>query len=392
MNTANRYIRPGNPGKGAGLLALPLVVTLLLSGCDAQGQTSTMMPPPPAVDVAEVLADDITLWNSFTGRLAAPETVALRPRVSGYIDRVSFEEGEAVEQGQVLFVIDQRPYQARLRAAEADLAYARSRLALATREAERAGQLLGTRAISQEEHDQRRAALDGAQASLDAAEAAADTARLDLEYTEVRSPVSGRAGRAQITRGNMASADSTLLTTVVSLNPVHVYFESNQHSALENARPEAGQQVPVRVALGDDGRFAHHGHLDFIDNQLNHDTGTLQYRAVLDNADGRLRPGQFVRVEMPQHAARHAVLVDQKAVLTDQNRRFVYVLGDENRAERRNITTGRRVDGLVVVHEGLSPGDRIIVNGIQKVFYSGMEVAPQDVNMRSNVPQVASAP
>lgn len=374
-------------------IAVALVVAFL-AGCDARSQAAEHTPAPPEVEVAEVVADEVTLWNRFTGRVAAPETVALRPRVSGYIDRVAFEEGEMVEQGQVLFVIDPRPYRARLRAAEAELSHARSQLALATSEAARARQLMESRAISREEFDQRSAAQLSARAALEAAEATLESARLDLEYTEVRAPVSGRAGRAQVTRGNLAAADSTLLTTLVSVNPVHVYFESNQQTAPEHALPDGHARIPVRVGLNTDEGFPHQGYLDFVDNQLNHDTGTLQYRAVLDNADGLLRPGQFVRVEMPLQQARHAVLIDQKAVLTDQDRRFVYVLSEGNRAERRNVVTGRRVDGLQVIQDGLAPGERVLVNGIQKVFYPGMEVSPLQVSMRRAAPasEVALTP
>lgn len=374
----------------------PLVALLVafLAGCDARGQAAEQPPPAPEVDVAEVIGEDITLWNRFSGRVAAPETVALRPRVSGYIDKVMFAEGELVQQGQLLFVIDQRPYLAHLSAAEADLAHARSRLALATSEAQRARQLMETRAISREEFDQRSASQLSARATLDAAEAALESARLNLEYTEVRAPINGRAGRAHVTRGNLAAADSTLLTTLVSVSPVHVYFESNQQAVPENARHEGNIHVPVRVGLAAEDTFPYLGELDFVDNQINRDTGTLQYRAVLDNADGALRPGQFVHVEMPLHQPRYAVLIDQKAVLTDQDRRFVYVLTDDNRAERRNVITGRRVDGLLVIREGLVPGEQVLVNGIQKVFYPGMEVSPQQVSMRrvAPVPQVAITP
>src|SRR5690606_8411632 len=258
-------------------------------------------------------------------------------------------------------------------AAEADLAHARSQLALATTEAERARQLMESRAISREEFDQRSASMASAQATVQAAEAALDSAQLDLHYTEVRAPVSGRAGRAAVTRGNLASADSTLLTTLVSVDPVHVYFESTQQSANDHALPGEGR-IPVRIGLPGDEGFPYRGELDFVDNRVNSDTGTLQYRAVLANPDGVFRPGQFVRVEMPLESARHAVLVDQKAVLTDQDRRYVYVVNQDNRAERRNVIAGRRVDGLLVIREGLSAGDQVVINGVQKVFYPGMEV------------------
>lgn len=351
-----------------------------LSGCDARGQETAMEPEPATVQVAEVEIRDTTLWGSFTGRLVAPQTVELRPRVSGYIDQVRFEEGELVNQGDVLFIIDQRPYQARERAAAAELERLRSQLALSTSEARRAELLWERRAISREEFEQRSAAQSMAQAALNAAQAALDSVRLDLHYTEVRAPISGRIGRALVTPGNLASADTTVLTTLVSVDPLHVYFDGDQQTsqasqALLATRP----QMPVRVSLAGERSYSHSGHLDFIDNQLNSATGTLQFRAVLANPDGLLRPGQFARVEMPIAALEQAILIDQKAILTDQDRRYVYVLDDDNRAQRRTVQTGQQVDGQLLIRNGLQPGDRVVVNGLQRIMYPGMPVTPEPV-------------
>lgn len=226
-------------------------LAVLLSGCKAQSDEAMTIPPPPEVDVAEVLVEPVTLWESFTGRIASPETVEMRPRVSGYINQVAFEEGELVSAGDVLFQIDPRPYQARKQAALAELALANSQLTLATSEADRARKLMEGRAISREEYDQRHAALMSARARVQAAEAALESAELDLKYTQVTAPINGRAGRAVVTQGNLANADQTLLTTVVSVDPVHVYFEVNEKSALRSQTLFADDSLRgVRVSFG----------------------------------------------------------------------------------------------------------------------------------------------
>lgn len=375
--------------------AILVLMAVLLAGCEAQGTPAASQPQPPAVDIAEVVNTPVTLWDDFTGRVEAPETVELRPRVSGYIDTVSFEEGELVAQGDVLFVIDQRPYQARERAAIAQLELSRSQLTLAGSEARRAERLLKARAISQEEYDQRAAALASARAAVNAAQADLDTARLDLEYTEVRAPINGRVGRAFVTRGNLANADSTRLTSLVSVDPMYVYFESDSNSFLRGGQLVQGEQaMKVRVGLAGESGYPRQGRVDFVDNRVNGDTGTLQYRAVVPNPDGALRPGQFARVEMPTDHLAQALLVDRKAVLTDQDRRYVYVVDVDNKAARRNVEPGRQVDDLVVINDGLSAGDLVIINGLQKVMGSGMEVAPQAVSMSTDshpLPAVAAA-
>ena len=359
-----------------------LLITALLAGCEAKSEEAAApaAPPPPDVDVAEVVAQPVVLSESFTGRVEAASTVELRARVSGYIQEVAFEEGELVAEGDLLFQIDQRPYQARVSAAQADLAQARSQLAQAGSEAERARALLGRQAISQEVHDQRQAALNNTRAMVDAAQAALDTAELDLEYTRITAPFSGRAGRAMVTRGNLANADQSLLTTLVSIDPVHVYFEADEQAAFASQTLLA-EDAPnnLNIELGGDSQRQYTGALDFIDNRLNPNTGTLQFRAVLANPDGRIRPGEFARVEMPVARMEQALLVDRKAVLTDQDRRYVYVVDENNLAERRPVTTGRQVAEQTVIIEGLSPGDRVIVNGVQKVFFPGMPVNPQSV-------------
>lgn len=374
------------PFRGSGrLLGLAVAITVLLTGCEAQSDEAASMPPPPEVDVAEVVVEPVTLWEAFTGRVASPETVDLRPRVSGYIDEVAFEEGELVKAGDLLFQIDPRPYEAQKQAASAELALANSQLDLARSEAGRARTLLESRAISREEYDQRNTALMSARARVQAAQAALDTAELNLQYTRVTAPVSGRTGRALVTQGNLANADQSLLTTVVSVDPMHVYFEADEQSAFSSQQLLAnGQPRGVRISLGGEGGRQYKGELDFVDNHLNPGTGTLQYRAVLNNLDGLIKPGQFARVEMPVAELDQALLVSRKAVLTDQDRRFVYVVDEQNRVAPRQVTTGRQVDDLQVIREGLNHGDLVIINGVQKVFGAGMQVKPQLVAMKES--------
>ncbi|HSH42576.1 MAG TPA: efflux RND transporter periplasmic adaptor subunit [Arenicellales bacterium] len=351
-------------------------------GCDASGQAS-QNPPPPQVDVAQVLVEPVTLRETFTGRLEAPETIDLRPRVSGYIQEVAFEEGELVDAGEVLFRIDPRPYQARAKAARAELAEARTQEQLAEQEAERARRLMEDRAISREEYDQRQAALARARARVSMAEAALETAELDLEYTQVTAPVSGRAGRALVTKGNLANADQSLLTTIVSVDPLHVYFVSNESAGLGSlSLVDPNADTEVSVTLDGIDRATRKGRLDYIDNRLDATTGTLTFRAVLPNPDGALRPGQFARVEMPVTELVRAVLVNRKAVLTDQDRRFVYVLAENNTVERRPVQPGRDVGELMVIEDGLAEGDRVVVDGTLKIYGAGMPVDPNFVAMR----------
>lgn len=371
----------------SGIRILPLFALSLwvLSGCnngEAQGH-----PSPPAVEVAEVVAEPTTLWDDFTGRVAAPETVDLRPRVGGYIESVNFTEGELVKRGDVLFEIDPRPFRARVKAANAEVVRAQSQQVLADSQAQRARQLLSSRAISREEFDRRQANQDAARAAVNAAEAALESARLDLAYTEIKAPISGRVGRALVTRGNLASADQTLLTTLVSVDPMYVYFEGDQRTLAGSRKLLTAEPRPeVQIGISGEQGYPHSGQLDFIDNQLNSHTGTIQFRAVVANPDGLFRPGQFARVKMPTESVQRALLVNRKAILTDQDRRFVYLVDADNHAVRREVQTGRVQGELVVVRSGLDGGERVVVNGLQKIFAPGMEVNPQQVQMRASQP------
>jgi len=384
--------RPGRAGSVALKTAVAIftlgVLAVALSACDSSNAAPSM-PPPPAVSAAAVVSKQVTYWDEFPGRVVAIDNVEIRPRVGGYIEAVKFREGDEVKKGDALFVIDRRPFQAQAARAEAELVRAKTQAELARTQAERAKKLLEGRVISQEEYDERIAADAEASAAVRGAAAAADSARLDLEYTEVRSPINGRAGQALITAGNLVSPNASLLTTVVSLDKVYVYFESDEQSFLRYAgMAQRGERSdsqdakhPVHVALAGEDSFRHQGHLDFVDNHLDPTTGTIRARAILDNKDRLLTPGLFARVKLLGSGQVNAVLIDEKAVLTDQDRKYVYVLDGQNHAQRRDIKLGRESDGLRVVTFGLNAGDRVIVHGVQKIFMPGMPVVPQAINM-----------
>lgn len=391
-----KLVRPAT-GLPWASVAASVVIALAIAGCGSQAATGEGMPPPPEVSVATVLSKPVTQWDEFTGRVAAVETVELRPRVSGYVHKVAYLEGQEVRKGDLLFVIDPRPYRAALDRAEAELERARSEARLAHAQDARAQSLIEAKAISREDFETRRAAASGSDAAVRAAEAAVAAARLDLQFTQVRSPIDGRAGRALVTEGNLAHADSTLLTTVVSQDPVFVYFESDEHSFLrysELARTGERSRTSnaVRVGLANETGYPHQGTVDFMDNQVDPRTGTIRARAVLRNPDRLFTPGLFARVQLEGSAESEALLIDDKAVLTDQDRKYVYVLGPDNTAVRKDVVLGRTAGGLRVVESGLKPSDKVIVHGVQKVFFPGMPVAPKQIAMGAPPPAlVASA-
>ena len=375
-------------GTGRPLLALATGTLMALgaTACGSKAAASAAMPPPPSVSVANVLSRDVRQWDEFTGRISAVQTVELRPRVSGYVERVAYREGQVGKKGDLLFVIDPRRYQAALNSALADLERARSQAHLAQTQDTRAQALVEAKAISREDFETRRAATAQGNAAVHAAEAAVASARLDLQFTQVRSPIDGMAGRAMLTEGNLAQADTSLLATVVSLDPVHVYFESDEQTFLRyNALARAGERDrasnPVRVGLANETGYPHAGTVDFIDNQVDPRTGTIRARAVLPNPDHVFTPGLFARVQLQGSGEFKAMLVDDKAVLTDQDRKYVYVLGPKNTAQRKDIVIGPVIDGLRVVRSGLAPRDKVIIDGVQKGFFPGMPVDPKTVAM-----------
>jgi multidrug efflux system membrane fusion protein len=340
-------------------------------------------PPLQAVTVAPVPQREIAEWDEFTGRLEAVDQVEIRPRVSGYIQRVAFTEGREVKKGEVLFEIDPRPYQAELARAEAELEGAKSAASLAASDVQRADKLVKAQAISREEYDSRTSAKAQGGASVKAAEAAVETARLNLNWTRVRSPISGRVSNALVTPGNLVQASpATLLTTVVSLEPMYVYFDSDEQTYLRYAGQtrSAGSnwreaRLPVFLGLANETGYPHEGRLDFVDNQVDPKTGTIRTRAVFSNKSRALTPGLFARVKLVGTHKTKALLVRDAAVGTDQDRKFVLVVGPGDTLAYRPVVPGRLVDGLRIIDSGVQPGERVVVNGLMRVR-PGMKVAP----------------
>jgi len=373
-------------------LASAITLSLVLAGCGSQAAEKMAGPPPADVNVAPVLQKNVRQWDEFTGRIAAVETVELRPRVSGYIDRVAYQEGQEVKKGDLLFVIDQRPYQAQLAQAQAQLERARSDAKLAQSQDARAQALIAAKAISREDFDSRHAANESSNASVRAAEAAVTSARLNLQFTEVRAPISGRAGRAFVTAGNLAQADNTLLTTLVSLDPMYVYFDTDEQAYLRyQQQAKTSEAKPVRVGLANEADYPHAGTVNFVDNQVDANTGTIRARAVLPNPERVFTPGLFARVQFQGGGEFNALLIDDKAVITDQDRKYVYVLGADKTAQRKDIVLGGSIDGLRVVTSGLAANDQVVVDGVQRVFFPGMPLKASVVEMgKAAAPAVAA--
>lgn len=370
-----------------------ILLSLLLVGCD-NSVAQNAAPPAPAVNTADVVVKSISQWDSFNGRIEAVESVQLRPRVSGYIDKVNFTDGQEVKKGEVLFTIDDRTYRAALEQAQATLERAKTQASLARSEANRTDKLINTNLVSREEWEQRRAAAIQAQADIRAAQAAVDAAQLNLDFTKVTAPIDGRASRALITSGNLVTAgdSASVLTTLVSQKTVYVYFDVDESTYLHYqnlARSGQGASsnhtaLPVEIGLAGEEGYPHQGKVDFLDNQLAPSTGTIRMRALLDNAQRQFTPGLFARVRLPGSAEFQATLIDDKAVLTDQDRKYVYIVDKEGKAQRRDITPGRLADGLRIVQQGLKPGDKVIVDGLQKVFMPGMPVNAKTVAMTAS--------
>jgi multidrug efflux system membrane fusion protein len=332
------------------------------------------------------VTEAVRQWDEFAGRIAATDTVDVRARVSGYIDRIAFKEGDEVKTGDLLFVIDPRPYRATYENATAQLERARAMEHLAQAQSRRGESLIKTGAISIDNLDTRNAAMGQASADVHAAEAALTTAELNLGFTEVRSPIAGRVGRAQLTLGNLVQADQTVLTSVVSQDPVYVYFQPDEQTFLrygELARKgeRATSANAVRVGLANETGFPHSGTVNFIDNQIDPATGTINARATVPNPDGVFMHGLYARVQLEGRAQFNAMLIDDKTVLTDQDRKYVYVLGPENEAMRKDVTLGGLYEGLRVVQSGLDANDRVIVAGLQKIFAPGTLVKPNLIAM-----------
>lgn len=387
----------------ASAAVLALAISLVLSACARnEAATAQAQMPAPQVNVAEVVAKPITEFDEFTGRIMPVERVEIRPRVSGYIASVNFKEGHEVHKGDVLFMIDPRPYAAALKQAQAQLAHAITERTLAVSEHARATKLLDLRAISQEEFDTRVAGNEQAEANVQAAQAAVDEAQLNFSFTEIRAPISGVVSRAEVTAGNLVGSGTTLLTTLVSIDPVYVEFQGDERVYLkyaELARQSKGDQGsaalrnggdPVWIGLADESGYPHQGKLVFLDNALDAATGTIRVRGQLDNRERRFTPGLFARVKLTGSAQYNALLIKDSAVGTDQSVKYVFVVNADNKVEYRPLKLGPLVDGLRVVREGLQAGETIVVNGLQRVR-PGASINPQRVAMEQPVNNGASS-
>ncbi len=374
-----------------------IAAALIVAGC-GNGEQPQM--PPQDVSVAAVVKKSITEWDEYSGHIEAIESAEIRPRVSGHLHRIHYPEGGLVKKGQLLFTIDAREYKAAAAAARADTARANARVALAKQELARAETLITARAVSQGELDTRRMEATQAEADVLAAEARQAQAELSLGFTYVTAPFAGRAGQALVKPGNVVAEGQTLLTTVVSVDPVYVAFTGDERAYLRyqelarsgNRESSRDAANPVLVGLANESGFPHEGRVDFVDNALNPETGTIRARAVLPNPDGIFTPGLFARVRLLGESQTDALLIHEQAVLTDQDRRYVYIVGQKGEAERHDVRLGPHVEGLVVVEHGLKPGDKVIVNGMAKIFFPGQPVNPRDVPMdQPNLPPPAPA-
>ncbi|MDE1146502.1 MAG: efflux RND transporter periplasmic adaptor subunit [Azospirillaceae bacterium] len=365
---------------------LPLVIAVALAGCGDRKPPQAAAGPPP-VTVAQPLPHKITDWDEFTGRFEAVQSVELRARVSGYLDQIKFRDGQLVQKGDLLFVIDPRPFQATLDKANADVQREKTRQALAVSELKRAAQLLAARAISQEEYDTRAQAEQESAAAVASATAAARSAGLDLEFTQIRSPISGRIGDRRIDIGNLVSggtAQSTLLATIVTQDPIYFLFDGSEADflrynrlALEGKRGSSRDTPnPVYVRLMDETTWTRKGEMDFVDNRLDPNSGTVRGRAVIPNPGAFLVPGTFGRMRLLGSGEYDALLIPDEAIASDQSHKVVMTVAEDGTVNPKPVELGNLAYGLRVVKSGLAPTDRIIISGLMRAR-PGAKVTPQ---------------
>jgi RND family efflux transporter MFP subunit len=366
---------------------LPLV--LFVAACDkppAGGPPGAQMPPAP-VTLAVVEQKELVEWQEFTGRIEALQTVELRPRVSGYITDVHFKAGALVKKDEILFTIDQRLFETKRRAAKAEVARAEANAQAMKREFDRVSALLAAKAIAPEQAESRESMHKQGQAALEAAKAVEHSAEIEFEHSTVRAPISGRISRTLATTGNFVTAGSTVLTTIVTVDPVYVYADIDENSLLKLQALQRDQKlftngdnrVPVELQLSDEKRFSHEGHIESFDNRLNASTGSMVLRAEFPNKDGKLTPGLFARIRLPMTGKYAALLIDEKSILTDQANK--YVLGvDESKQPAlsvyKPVVIGPVIDGKRIIRSGVKPGDKIIINGQARLPQPGMPVVP----------------
>ncbi|MEO1199245.1 MAG: efflux RND transporter periplasmic adaptor subunit [Pseudomonadota bacterium] len=367
-----------------------LAALLVLPGCGEESQTqASAPPPPPAVTVAEPIVRDVIEDDEYVGRFEAIEAVDVRARIGGYLEDTHFTEGAFIEAGDLLFTIDRRPFETTLNQVEAQLRIAETQLEFAEAQLQRAEELVGRGNIPVATLDERRQEFLAAQAAVEGGQAEVARARLDLEYTEIRAPISGRIDRRRVTPGNLVQADATVLTTIVSLDPIDFYFDIDERSLLvyaANARArgetlqEGGGDTAVQVSITDDEIPPFDGQLNFAENRLDAETGTLRVRARFDNPDFVLQPGLFGRINVPGSLPYRGVLIPDEAIVADQNRQIVYVLTPEDTAEPRIVRPGPRLFGYRVIRDGLEGDERVIINGLLRVR-PGAPVTPERVDL-----------
>ncbi|MDP1584522.1 MAG: efflux RND transporter periplasmic adaptor subunit [Bradyrhizobium sp.] len=378
---------------GVSLLLAVLAVAgaaTFLGGRGGSAQAEAVAAPAPVpVSVSVVAPRKTVAWDEFSGRLEAVERVEIRSRVAGAIQEIHFREGALVKQGDLLILIDPSLYAADVARAEGQVAAARARLTLTRSDFERGQQLTDSRTISQRDFDGRVNAYREAEANLKAAEASLQTAKLNLGYTEVRAPVAGRVGKLEITVGNLIAAGpgTPVLTTLVSVNPIYASFNADEQvvtralkTLADESAPSDIGRIPVQMGTATSDGTPYKGRMQLIDNQVDASSGTVRVRAVFDNADGRLIPGQFARIKMGQPKAEPALLISERAIGTDQNKKFVMVVDKDSKAEYREVALGVSIDGMRVVTGGLHAGERIVVKGLQRIR-PGAVVAPEVVAM-----------
>lgn len=359
---------------------------LILAGCSDSKKASG--PPPPAVTVVKALQREVTEWDEYTGRLSAVDEVEVRAQVSGYLESIHFKDGQIVKKGDLLFVIDPRPYQAVLDRAAAQVKEAEAGLALADANLKRTQELATKKVVASQDLDDQRSKQLQAAAALQVAQAEVKAAQLNLDFTRINAPVSGRIDRHLVSEGNLISggaATATLLTTIVSLDPIYAYFEADEQAYLKYVRLDrSGERRssrdvanPVKLALADEEGFPHEGRMNFVQNRIDVNTATIQGRAVFDNPDLVLIPGQFVRLELLGSPPHQAILIPDQAVVSDQSQKFVWVVGAEDAVEYRKVTPGPMIEGLRVIRDGLKTGDLVIVLGVQSVR-PGIKVQAQE--------------
>jgi multidrug efflux system membrane fusion protein len=379
--------------------ALVIAVPILLSACSRADAQSSNAPPPPKVTAAEVVTRDVTEWDEFTGRLEPVHSVAIRPRVSGFVAAVRFDEGAIVHKGDLLFEIDARPFQTEVDRLRAELMSVEATVRRAQNDLERAQRLSSDKAMSPEEIDRRAAFAEESKAQVKAVAAALRAAELNLEFTRVTSPIDGRVGRAIVTAGNLVSSgpgEATLLTTVVSIDPIYASFDADEQTfqryvtlAHEGKRANARDMgLPIHMALPSDDGYPREGTLNFLDNQINAGTGTIRGRAIFRNRDVSLTPGSFVRLRIPGSASYRALLIQDRAVGTDLDKRYVYVVGADGKVEYRVVQLGPIIDDLRVVRSGLKSGDVVVINGLQRIR-PGAQVDVVREGMETRVPSSA---